>query len=40
MAGEALPLTEAVWRAAWWSSVSAGVFALTLVGWRRATSRR
>jgi ABC-2 type transport system permease protein len=40
MDGAALPLTEAVWRAAWWSGVSAGLFALTLLGWKRATSRR
>jgi len=38
--GAPLPLQEAVWRGLWWSSVSAGLFALTLRGWRRATSRR
>jgi len=40
LAGAALPLREAVLRALWWSSVSAILFALTLLGWRRATSRR
>lgn len=40
IAGVALPLREAAVRALWWSSVSAVLFALTLFGWRRATSRR
>jgi len=40
MPGEPLAVGEALWRGAWWSSVSAVLFALTLLGWRRATSRR
>jgi len=40
VAGAPLPVAEALWRAAWWSSVSAVLFALTLLGWRSATSRR
>ncbi len=40
IAGAALPIREAAMRALWWSSVSAGLFALTLLGWKRATSRR
>lgn len=38
--GEPLPWRAAALRALWWSSVSALGFALTLLGWRRATSRR
>jgi ABC-2 type transport system permease protein len=40
MAGEPLPIRDAALRALWWSSVSAVLFTLTLLGWRRATSRR
>lgn len=39
-AGDPLPIGEAALRALWWSGVSAGLFALTVLGWRRATSRR
>jgi hypothetical protein len=39
-AGTALQWSAAALRAAWWSTVSAGLFALTVLGWRRATSRR
>jgi hypothetical protein len=38
--GGPLPFAEAAWRAAWWSTVSALLFALTVLGWKRATSRR
>jgi hypothetical protein len=38
--GVPLPFAEAAWRAAWWSTVSALLFALTVLGWKRATSRR
>jgi ABC-2 type transport system permease protein len=38
--GAPLAVGDALWRGAWWSSVSALLFALTLRGWRRATSRR
>ncbi len=38
--GLPLPFADAAWRAAWWSTVSAVLFALTVLGWRRATSRR
>lgn len=38
--GDALPIRDAAVRALWWSSVSAVLFALTLLGWKRATSRR
>jgi ABC-2 type transport system permease protein len=38
--GEALPLRDATVRAVWWTSVSAALFALTLLGWKRATARR
>jgi len=38
--GNALPLGEALWRAAWWSTVSAALLTLTVRRWRLVTSRR
>ncbi len=35
-----VPLGDAMWRAAWWSTVSAALLAITVRAWRRATSPR
>lgn len=40
LTGTPLPLSEALWRAAWWFAVSAALLALTVHRWRRVTSRR
>ena len=40
VAGDAIPIREALLRASWWTTVSAMLFALTVRRWRGATSRR
>ncbi len=40
LAGDTLPIVEALWRATWWATVSAIMFAFTVRRWRGVTSRR
>jgi hypothetical protein len=38
--GTPLPLGDALWRAGWWTAVSAALLTLTVYRWRAVTSRR